>query len=76
MSRKYAPPFATLALVQSAGVGAYTWVRHFLSRLRPPLDREMLSGSVDADFILVLPFHHGDLERDCVGVSTREGSGG
>ena len=26
--------------------------------------REMLSGSVDAGFILVLPFHHGDLEPD------------
>ena len=26
---------------------------------------------MDADFVLVLPFHHGDLEPDCVGVSTR-----
>ena len=53
VSRKYAPPFATLALV------------------------EMSSGSVDAGFILALPFYHGDLEPDCVGVSTRgAGSGG
>ena len=51
VSRKYAPPFATLAL-------------------------EMFSGSVDAAFVLALPFHHGDLETDCVGVSKREGSGG
>ena len=29
------------------------------------------SGSVDAGFVLALPFHHGDLEPDCVGVSTR-----
>ena len=37
----------------------------------------MFSGSVDAGFILVLPFHHGDLEPDGqVGVSTRGGSGG
>ena len=27
----------------------------------PPLDREMFSGSVDAGFVLALPFHHGDL---------------
>ena len=33
-----------------------------------------LSGSVDAGFFLVLPFHHGDLEPDCVGVSTKGGS--
>ena len=50
-------------------------MRHFLPRLRPPLDREMFSGSVDAGFILALPFDHGDLEPDCVGVSTRRGRG-
>ena len=33
----------------------------------------MFSGSVDAGFVLALPFHHGDLEPDCVGVSTRGG---
>ena len=32
--------------------------------------------SVDADFVLALPFHHGDLEPDCVRVSTRGGGGG
>ena len=31
----------------------------------------MFSGSVDAGFVLALPFHHGDLEPDCVGVSMR-----
>ena len=35
------------------------------------IDREMFSGSVDAGFVLVLPFHHGDLEPDCVGASMR-----
>ena len=33
----------------------------------------MFSGSLDADFVLSLPFHHGDLEPDCLGVLTREG---
>ena len=43
----------------------------------PPLDREMFNGSVDADFVLALPFHHGDLEPDGVGVSKRgRGVGG
>ena len=36
----------------------------------------MFSGFVDSDFVLALPFHHGDLEPDCVRVSTRGGSGG
>ena len=35
------------------------------------IDREMFSGSVDAGFVLALSFHHGDLEPDCVGASTR-----
>ena len=35
----------------------------------------MFDRSVDAGFILALPFHHGDLEPDCVGVSTK-GRGG
>ena len=35
--------------------------------------QEMFSGSADAGFILVLPFYHGDIEPDCVGVSTRGG---
>ena len=33
----------------------------------------MFSGSVDADFVLALQFHHRDLEPDCVGVSTKGG---
>ena len=28
---------------------------------------------MDAGFVLALPFHHGDLKPDCVGVSTRGG---
>ena len=48
------PPFATLALVQSAG-GAYTRDAAFSLMIMPPLNREMLSGSVDADFVLALP---------------------
>ena len=37
----------------------------------------MFSGqSVNAGFVLALPFHHEDLEPDCVGVSTRVGGGG
>ena len=35
VSRKYAPPFATLASVQNAG-GLVRAMRRFLSRLRPP----------------------------------------
>ena len=30
-----------------------------------------LSGSMDADFVLALPFPHRHLEPDCVRVSTR-----
>ena len=48
--------------------------RQFNSRLS--IDREMFSGSVDAGFVLALSFHHGDLEPDCVEVSTGEGGGG
>ena len=29
------------------------------------IDQEMLNGSVDAGFVLALPFHHRDLEPDC-----------
>ena len=35
----------------------------------------MFSGSVDAGFVLALPLHHGDLESNCVEVSTRGGGG-
>ena len=73
MSHKHAPLFATLALVQSTG-GAYTRDVTFSLANTPSLDREMFSNSVDAGFVPVLPFHHGDgLEPDCVGVSTRGG---
>ena len=58
VSRKYAPPFATLALVQSEG-GAYTRDATFSLAITPPLDREMFSSS---GFVLALPIHHGDLE--------------
>ena len=37
----------------------------------------MFSGSVDAGFILALPFDHGEHEPDCVEVATKgEGGGG
>ena len=35
------------------------------------IDGEFLSCSVDAGFVLALPLHHGDLELDSVGVSTK-----
>ena len=47
----------------------------FSLAITPSLNRERLRSSVDAGFVLVLPFYHGDLEPDCVEVSTREGSG-
>ena len=37
----------------------------------------MFSGSVNAGFVLALPFHHEDLERDCAGVEAdHEARGG
>ena len=54
--RKCAPPFATLALV------------HIYTGLYPGCDISLAftpSASVDAGFVLALPFHHGDLEPDC-----------
>ena len=46
--------------------------RQFNSRQQSGLNNLAieLSGSVNAGFVLALPFHHGDLEPDCVGVST------
>ena len=35
------------------------------------IDGKFLSYSVDAGFVLALPLHHGDLELDSVGVSTK-----
>ena len=37
------------------------------------IDRETFSGSVYAGLVLALSFHNGDLEPDCVEVSTRGG---
>ena len=54
----------------------YTRDATFSLAITPSLDREIFSSSVDAGFVLALPFHYGDLESDCVGVSTRGGSGG
>ena len=68
------PPFATLALIQNAG-GAYTRDATFSLTIMPSLNQEMFSDSVDAGFVLVLPFHHRYLEPDCVGVSMRVGRG-
>ena len=55
--------------------------RHFNSRQPNGLnelaiDQEMFGGSVDASFVLALPFYHRDLEPYCVGVSMRGGEGG
>ena len=73
VSRKYTPPsFATL--VQIAG-GAYTRDATFSLVIMPSLDQELFSASVNVGFILALPFHHGDLEPDCVEVSMRGGGG-
>ena len=54
---KIRPSFATLALIQNAG-GAYTRDATFSVAITLSLDQEMFSGSVDAGFILALPFHH------------------
>ena len=67
MSRKYAPPFATLALVQSAG-GAYTQDATFSLVIIPSLSREMW---MLASSLCCHSTGHGDLEPDCVGVLTR-----
>ena len=56
------PPFATLALVQNTG-RAYTRDATFSLAITPSLNREIFSGQfVNAGFVLVLPFHHKDLE--------------
>ena len=67
VTRKYAPPFCNLSLSTKRRGGLYAGCDTL------PRDREMFSGSVDAGFVLALPFHHGDLEPDCVGVSRRGG---
>ena len=74
VSRKYTRPFATLALVQITG-GAYTRDATFSLVIIPSLDQEMFSVFVNVGFILALPFHHGDLEPDCVEVSMSGGGG-
>ena len=48
----------------------------FSLAITPFLDPDVVSGSVDAGFVLALPFHHKDLEPDCVGVSMRGAGGG
>ena len=57
------------------GGGAYTRDATFSFAITSShtfaINREMFSGCVDSGFVLALPFHHGDLEPDCVGVSTR-----
>ena len=40
----------------------------------PPLNREMFSGSVDAGFVLVLPFYHTETLNLTVGVLMRGGA--
>ena len=53
-------------------IGFCVCSRQFNSRQQSGLNNLVieLSGSVNAGFVLALPFHHGDLEPDCVGVST------
>ena len=69
------PPFCNRSLsTKRRGGGAYTRDATFSLAFTPPspsLDLEMLSGSVDAGFVLALQFDHGDLESDCVEISTR-----
>ena len=60
----------SLSAKLSAGF-AYTRDATFSVAIMPSFDREMFSGSVDAGFVLALPFHHADLEPECVGVSSR-----
>ena len=67
------PPFCNLSLRTKRRGGAYTRDSTLSLAITPSLDQEMFSNSVDAGFILVLPFHHGGLEPDYVGVSTRGG---
>ena len=50
----------SLSTKLSAGF-AYTQDATFSLAITPSLDREMFSGSVDAGFVLALPFHHADL---------------
>ena len=61
------PPICNLSLSTKCRGGLYVGCEI------SSLDQKMLSGSVDAGFILVLPFHYGDLEPDCVGVSAKGG---
>ena len=51
-------------------------MRYAISSLviTPSLDQEMFSSSVDAGFVLALPFHHGDLEPDGVGLTMSGGA--
>ena len=47
----------------------------FSLAITPSLDREMFSSSVDAGFVLALPFYRGDLEPGCVGGGKGRGGG-
>ena len=55
VSRKYAPPICNLSLSTKRRGGLYAGCDIFSRDYAPPpLDREMSSGSVDADFVLAL----------------------
>ena len=74
VSRKYAPPFATLALVQSAG-GAYTRDATFSLAITPPppsIEKCRAVLWMLTSFLHCIP----PRRPDCVGVSTREGERG
>ena len=65
------PPFCNLNLSTKRKGGLYAGCDIFSRDYALPRSRNM-SGSVDAGFVLhALLFHHGDLEPDCIGVSTR-----
>ena len=58
-----------------AGGGRQFNSRKLSGLIKLAIDKEMFSGSADAGFVLLLPFHHGDIEPDCIGGSTRERRG-
>ena len=69
------PPFCNLSLSKNRRGGLYAGCDIFSRNYAPHSIKKYLAVSVDAGFVLALPFHHGDLEPHCVGVSTRGGVG-
>ena len=75
VSRKYAPSFVTSALVRSTRGGAYMQYAMFSLAITPShtlaINRKWLAVLWMLPSFCALPFHHGDLEPDCVGISMR-----